>query len=78
MEDLNVRGMLANHSLAKSISDASFGEITRQLSYKTTVRKIDRYYPSSKNARNAVLCKTCHFRRAHMSARHAASSWIVI
>lgn len=46
--DLNVRGMLANHSLAKSISDASFGEITRQLSYKTTVRKIDRYYPSSK------------------------------
>lgn len=48
MEDLNVRGMLANHSLAKSISDASFGEITRQLSYKTTVRKIDRYYPSSK------------------------------
>jgi putative transposase len=58
IEDLNVKGMLGNHHLSKSISDASFGEFRRQLEYKTeaagkTLIIADRYYPSSK------LCSKC-------------------
>ena len=34
IEDLNVKGMLNNHRLASSISEASFSEIRRQLEYK--------------------------------------------
>ena len=34
LEDLNVRGMLQNHSLAQSVGDASFFEVKRQLLYK--------------------------------------------
>jgi len=53
IEDLNVKGMLGNHSLAQSISDASFAEIRRQLEYKapaygSQVVVADRFYPSSK------------------------------
>ena len=56
VEDLNVKGMLANHKLAKAISDVSFGEIVRQLEYKTQLRggnaeKINRFFPSSKQCR---------------------------
>lgn len=53
IEDLNVSGMLKNHSLALSISDLGFGEFRRQLEYKTllhgnTLIVADRWYPSSK------------------------------
>jgi len=53
IEDLNVRGMVRNHHLAKSVSEASFGEFVRQLTYKgrwygVNVIKIDRWAPSSK------------------------------
>jgi putative transposase len=53
VEDLNVAGMLANRRLAKAISDAGFGEIRRQLAYKTAwhggrLEFADRFYPSSK------------------------------
>lgn len=56
MENLHVAGMKKNHKLAKSISDASFGELTRQIEYKSkwygrSFQKIDRWFPSS---------KTCH------------------
>ena len=51
VEDLNVAGM--KKLFGKSISDAAFGEILRQLEYKSnwygrTFHKIDRWYPSSK------------------------------
>ena len=51
VEDLNVSGM--KKLFGKSISDAAFGEIIRQLEYKSnwygrTFHKIDRWYPSSK------------------------------
>ncbi len=53
LEDLNVRGMLRNHHLARAVSDASFAEISRQLEYKCAMRagavvRVGRFYPSSK------------------------------
>jgi putative transposase len=53
IEDLNVAGMVKNRCLAKSISDSSFSEFYRVLSYKAAwhdkeVVKVGRFYPSSK------------------------------
>ena len=53
IEDLNVAGMLRNRHLARSISDAAMGELSRQLLYKARwhgveVRVADRFFPSSK------------------------------
>jgi len=53
IEDLNVRGMMANGKLARSIADMGFHEFRRQLDYKAAmtgsrVVVADRWYPSSK------------------------------
>lgn len=53
IEDLGVKGMLKNRKLSKSLSDAGFGEIRRQLEYKagwygSEVLVADRFFPSSK------------------------------
>lgn len=53
VEDLNISGMLKNHKLSKSISNASWSEFIRQLEYKSewngkNVIKIGRFDPSSK------------------------------
>lgn len=53
IEDLNVKGMLGNRCLARSIEDMGFGELRRQLEYKAAWRVgqvvvVDRWYPSSK------------------------------
>ena len=53
VEDLNVRGMQRNRHLAKAVSDASMGEMLRQLEYKCSwygrgFVKVGRFYPSSK------------------------------
>ncbi len=66
IEDLNVAGMVQNHALAKHISDAAWGEFTRQLEYKTkwygaTLVKTNRFYPSSKT------CASCGTVKAKLS-----------
>jgi len=53
IEDLNVAGMARNRRLARHVADASFGELRRQLAYKTAwsggrLIVADRFYPSSK------------------------------
>ena len=53
LEDLNVRGMMANRHLAKAVQELGFYEFRRQIEYKAqwtgiTVIIADRYYPSSK------------------------------
>ena len=53
VEDLNVAGMIANHSLARALSDAGFGDLGRLLAYKAAwygcqLTVADRWYPSSK------------------------------
>ena len=58
IEDLNVRGMTKNHSLARAVSDAGFGMLRRMIEYKAalrggTVAVIGRFMPSSK------MCSAC-------------------
>jgi putative transposase len=57
IEDLAVKNMMKNPKLAQAISDASWGELVRQLEYKCdwygrTLIKIDRWFPSSKRCGN--------------------------
>ena len=53
LETLNVKGMLRNHRLARSLSDAALSEFHRQVEYKALwsgvdVVRADRFFPSSK------------------------------
>ena len=62
IEDLNVAGMVKNHHLARSVSDAALGEFRRQLEYKTArsgavLRVVDRWFPSSKTCSNCGAVK---------------------
>ncbi|HEY3955290.1 MAG TPA: RNA-guided endonuclease TnpB family protein [Streptosporangiaceae bacterium] len=66
IEDLAVKNMVRNHSLAKVISDCGWGEFRRQLEYKCQragrrLIVIDRWYPSSKT------CSACGHRLAELS-----------
>ncbi len=56
VENLNIKGMVKNHNLAKAISDVGWGMFCTMLKYKAefegkTYIEIDRFFPSS---------KTCH------------------
>ena len=58
IEDLNVRGMLGNHHLARAISGAAWGDLRAMLEYKCDwygrdLVVIDRWFPSSKT------CSAC-------------------
>jgi putative transposase len=62
VEDLNVKGMMANHCLARSISDIGWGEMARQLGYKCDiVQQVGRFYASSK------LCNHCGYKMGTLS-----------
>lgn len=60
IEDLNVRGMLQNRKLARSVANMGFYEFRRQLVYKVARRGgqivvAERWYPSSK------MCSHCGY-----------------
>lgn len=61
IEDLNTKGLLHNHKLAKSIADVSWANFVNKLEYKAKwygkeIIKIDRLYPSSQ------ICSVCGHR----------------
>lgn len=58
LEDLNIRGMVKNHNLAKAITNVALGEFNRQIEYKAQmyrkqIYRADRFFPSSKT------CSVC-------------------
>ena len=60
VEDLDIKSMVKNHRLAKSITDASWSKFVDMLIYKAkwndkNVVKIDRYFPSSQT------CSVCGY-----------------
>jgi len=62
IEDLNVKGMVKNRCLARSISDQGFGKLRAMIEYKavmtgSTVIVVDRWFPSSKTCH---VCGTIH------------------
>jgi putative transposase len=66
IENLNVAGMLANHRLARAISDAGWSEFARLLRYKQAWRgghliEADRWYPSTR------LCPECEASNSEMT-----------
>jgi putative transposase len=59
IEDLNIKGMMANGKLSRAIADMGFYEFRRQLGYKSEmvgarIVVADRWYPSSK------MCSDCN------------------
>lgn len=73
IEDLNVRGMVRNRHLARSIADMGFFEFRRQLEYKAAMRGgqvvvAGRFYPSSKT------CSGCGYKLETLSL--AVREWM--
>ena len=65
IEDLNVKGMVRNHKLAKAISDVSWSKFFDMLEYKsafygTEIIKVPRFYPSSQT------CGCCGYKNLNI------------
>ena len=75
LENLNIKGLMKNHRLAKSISDVSFYEFKRLLSYKAEynnrqVIEADTFYPSSKTSLSVeALKKLSHLKKESMNVK---------
>jgi len=68
IEDLHVKGMLANDRLARAISDVGFGMFRSQIEYKakrygTRLIIADRWYPSSR------LCSVCGWKNEALAPK---------
>lgn len=68
IEDLNVKGMLANDKLARAISDMGFGMFRSQIEYKakrfgTRLVIANRWYPSSR------LCSVCDWKNESLTLK---------
>lgn len=71
IEDVNVKGMLANKRLARAIADIGFWTFRAQIEYKakrygTTLIIADRFYPSSR------LCSVCGWKNDELTLRDRA------
>ncbi len=72
-EDLNIKGMMANEKLAKSIGDAGWSQFVNFVTYKAawsgvTVEHVDRFFPSSK------LCSDCGHKNTNLELNHR--NWV--
>ena len=73
MEDLNVKGMLRNHHLAKAISEVGFYKFKEILVNKALINDkkvvfVDRFYPSSKT------CSVCGYKKRDL--RLSDREWV--
>ena len=68
LEDLNVKGMMKNRHLARSVQEQGFGIFREMIEYKAERNNIevviaDRYYPSSK------LCNCCGYKKVDLKLK---------
>lgn len=68
LEDLNVKGMIKNHCLARMVSDVGMSEFRRMLEYKAgwygrQIEYANTFYPSSKT------CSNCGWRNDNLTLK---------
>ena len=73
VESLSVKNMARNRSLSKSIMDAGWAELLRQLTYKAlwagrTLVQVDKFFPSSK------ICSSCGHKNDSLTL--ADRTWV--
>lgn len=73
-EDLNIRGMLKNHRLAKQISDAGWSDFIRMTEYKSkwagrSFALVPTFYPSSQ------ICSNCGYQNP-LVKRLSVRKWV--
>ena len=81
MENLNVKGMMQNHCLAKAIHQVGWGMFGTMLKYKAEAegkvyQEVDRFFPSSKtchvclNQVGSLPLDVRHWTCEHCQAKH--------